>query len=390
MSEKIDNLKSNFDIYSNLSESYEEEKENIKQENIIPSKYLYSLQNSKNNNIINPANKNNSKSKFLNDKKYKQIIAEKVLSLLNNSLNNTNNKNIIIKTENIKRISKAHLNIYERSKKNLQRKAQLIKKKKQLEEKSQLSKLKPRPSIDEISKNILKQNGDYIPIQERARHLHHLHQSYCILYQKRKNYLIKKKEKKNFNENDWNYFIKSQEIWNQKKLMKKKAYEIIKENEELKISHQPKINNNSKRIITNLMKGKYKEDDIYNKLYNDFSNLQERKQLKLCNSLPSFKPFVNKGIKKNVFNNKNKNKASSKPNSALNLNLQSENKKYKNMNHKNKKKGNKTSMSSYNNNKSKSIQKPKTNFIIEDNIRNHSIGSYLDKKFLNKNHFKKS
>ena len=39
MSEKIDNLKSNFDIYSNLSESYEEEKENLKQENIMQSNY---------------------------------------------------------------------------------------------------------------------------------------------------------------------------------------------------------------------------------------------------------------------------------------------------------------------------------------------------------------
>lgn len=398
MSEKIDNFKSNFDIYSNLSESYEEEKENLKQENIMQSNYSYSLQNSKNNQYINQAKKNNSKSKFLNDKKYKQIIAEKVLKLLNNSLNNNPNKNIIIKTENIKRISKAHLNIYERSKKNLQRKAQLIKKKQQLKEKNQLAKLKTRPSIDEISKNILLQNGDYIPIQERARHLHHLHQSYCVLYQKKKNYLIKikKKEKKAFNEYEWNNFIKSQEIWNQKKLMKQKAYEIIKENEELKISHQPKINTNSKRIISNLMQGKYIEDGIYNKLYNDFSNMQERKQLKLSNSLPSFKPFVNKGIKKSVFCNKN-----IRPNSALNLNLKLDIKKYKNINYKNKKKGNKgnkTSMSSYNNinisnnnNKSTSIQKQKTNFIVEDNIRNHSIGSYLDKKFFfNKNHIKKN
>ena len=75
--------------------------------------------------------------------------------------------------------------------------------------------------------------------------------------------------------------------------------------------------------------------------------MQERKQLKLSNSLPSFKPFVNKGIKKSVFNNKN-----IRPNSALNLNLKLEIKKYKNINYKNKKKGNKgnkTSMSSYNN-----------------------------------------
>ena len=63
------------------------------------------------------------------------------------------------------------------------------------------------------------------------------------------------------------------------------------------------------------------------------------------------------------------------------------------MNYKNKKRGNKTSMSSYNNNnvnKSMSIQKHKTNY-IEDNIRNHSIGSYLNKKFFfNKNRIKKS
>lgn len=390
MTEKIDNFKNNLDIYSNMSESYEEEKDNNKQGSIKSAKYSYKLQNSKNVQNINPGNKNSYNSKSLNDIKMSKIIAEKVLKMINNSSNN-NNKKFINKTENIKKIEKGHLNIYEREKRNFQRKAQLLKKKKQIEEQNQLSKLKSNPTIDEISKNILQQNGDYIPIQERARHLHHMHQSYCIIYKKKKQYLLKNKEnQKNFNEKDWNNFIKSQEIWNKKKLLKKKALELLRESDELKISYLPKIDSNSKRIILNMRKGTSPEDNIYNKLYNDFTDLQERKQLKICNSMPSFKPFVNKGIKSNVFNNKNRknqNKAFNRPNSALSFNFKLDDKKYKNMNYKNKKRGNKTSISSYNNNKSMNSQKTNN---IENNIRNHSIGSYVYKKFLNKNHIKKS
>jgi len=105
MTEKIDNFKNNLDIYSNMSESYEEEKDNNKQGSIKSAKYSYKLQNSKNVQNINPGNKNSYNSKSLNDKKMSKIIAEKVLKMINNSSNN-NNKKFINKTENIKKLKK--------------------------------------------------------------------------------------------------------------------------------------------------------------------------------------------------------------------------------------------------------------------------------------------
>ena len=344
-------------------------------------------------------NKNNN-SKFLYDKKISQIVSNKIIDLINSS----NKKKINNKTESIKKIENGHLSIYEREKRNMLRKANQLKKKKQLEEQQQLSNLKQHPTIDEISKNILLQNGDYIPIQERAKHLHHMHQSYSLLneknnMQKKENQEIMEKRKfqskKNFNINDWNNFLESQYIWNQEKLMKKKAGKIMKENSELKMSHQPKIDLNSKRIISNMRKGVYFEDDIYNKLYNDFNNLQERKQLKMSNSMPSFKPFINKGIKKNTFkskdninkNTKKRNKEFTRANSALNINYILENKKNKNVNNKNKKIGNKTNISSGSKNNDKSMNTQRMN-----SARNYSngYGSYLYKKFINKNHAKKN
>ena len=47
-------------------------------------------------------------------------------------------------------------------------------------------------------------------------------------------------------------------------------------------------------------------NDIHIRLYNDFNDLQERKKLNICNSMPSFKPILNKSFKKNKFNNKKK------------------------------------------------------------------------------------
>ena len=90
--------------------------------------------------------------------------------------------------------------------------------------------------------------------------------------------------------------------------MKKKAIEIMRENIEIKFRHKPKINSKSKKIISDLKKkNNIGIDNIYYKLYNDFKFVNERKQMKICNSMPSFKPLLNKRIKKNVFKNNIKN-----------------------------------------------------------------------------------
>lgn len=240
-------------------------------------------------------------------------------------INSNSNKKITTNYDNINKYDKkkfnlnnmlqietGHLNIYERERQNIIRKNNLIKKKKELQKKQEEADLKI-PILDKVSENIISLNKNYIPIQDRASQIYNLRKLHNILDENQKKYNKKEKEqkevmmlrkyinKKPFDENNWNEFIESQENWNRQKIWKKKAVEIIRENIELNDKHKPKINNNSKKIISKMGKRKIYGDDIYDKLYNDFNNMEERKKLKICNSMPSFKPILNKGIKKSVF-----------------------------------------------------------------------------------------
>ena len=93
----------------------------------------------------------------------------------------------------------------------------------------------------------------------------------------------------------------------------------MRESIEINLRHKPKIDINSKRIINNMRKTRNYQEDIYDKLYNDFNNMQERNKFKMYCSMPSFKPVLNRGIKKNLFknnkfneNNKNNNRSMEK------------------------------------------------------------------------------
>ena len=277
--------------------------------------------------LIIVANEQKEEENINNEKTNDIQPAQRIIKKINSSSNkksseknfkenlNTFETKKLYMNKNILKIEPMHLNIYEREKKNISRKNNSIKKKKELKIQQQISNLK-NPILNEISKNILSQHGDYVPIQERAGLIHNLHQLHIILNEKKneakkiekeneevleiKNY---KKNKKSFNERDWNNFIENQDYWNKQKYLKKKAIELMREKIEVKVNHKPKINRNSKKIVNNIRKNKENEEDIYDKLYNDFNFLQEKKKLKICNSMPSFKPIINKGIKKNMFKN---------------------------------------------------------------------------------------
>ena len=152
----------------------------------------------------------------------------------------------------------------------------------------------------------------------------------------------------------------------------------MRESIEINLRHKPKIDLNSKRIINNMRKTINYQEDIYDKLYNDFNNMQERNKFKMYCSMPSFKPVLNRGIKKNLFknnkfneNNKNNNRSMSKIKnktlvhnlSGINFNSKIKNKNIKNVIHRN------------DNNKNKNFQ----NMNKTQNFRN----SYLFKRIMN-------
>ena len=307
------------------------------------NRYLLNKNNndSKNNEVINKKATLKLDQSEKSNKLAEEKRITKIIRLSNNEILETpedNNENNIEENElrksymkkNITKVKNSHSDLYEREKKYLIRKNNSLQKKKELEIQKQLSNLKD-PSINQVSINILSQNTDYIPIQERSSQFYNVKKFHNTINEKKnqiqkfekenKEYseLKKNKSQKKFNEKDWNNFIENQKSWQKQKSLKNKAVELMRESIEINLRHKPKIDLNSKRIINNMRKTINYQEDIYDKLYNDFNNMQERNKFKMYCSMPSFKPILNRGIKKNLFknnkfneNNKNNNRSMEK------------------------------------------------------------------------------
>ena len=243
-----------------------------------------------------------------------------------NSNNTTHDYEINSKNIGFIKLSRKS-NLYEREKKRLKRKENYIKKKQKLKFQEYYDNARI-PLMNKNSEIIMNNKSGYIPIEYRATKLYkcHLFESKINEYKKRnkkieeenKEYEIVKQyninNKKKFNKDDWEQFIRNQEFWNKEKIYKRKAAELIRNNIEQRNNYIPEINKNSKLMIKTKRRklSKDKNDNIYIKLYNDFGELQERKKMRICNSMPSFKPLLNKSVKKNVFSPKKKNNKSTK------------------------------------------------------------------------------
>ena len=349
------------DFSSESDENYlEENKKNNKKKSVVTkievgkkfstplkklsyNRYLLNKNNNdlKNNDVINKKASIKLETSEKSNKLAEEKRITKIIRLSNNEILETpedNNENNIEENElrksymkkNITKVKNSHSDLYEREKKYLIRKNNSLQKKKELELQKQLSNLKD-PSINQVSINILSQNTDYIPIQERSSQFYNVKKFHNTINEKKnqiqkfekenKEYseLKKNKSQKKFNEKEWNNFIENQKSWQKQKSLKNKAVELMRESIEINLRHKPKIDLNSKRIINNMRKTINYQEDIYDKLYNDFNNMQERNKFKMYCSMPSFKPVLNRGIKKNLFknnkfneNNKNNNRSMEK------------------------------------------------------------------------------
>ena len=349
------------DFSSESDENYlEENKKNNKEKSVVKkievgkkfstplkklsyNRYLLNKNNNdlKNNDVINKKASIKLETSEKSNKLAEEKRITKIIRLSNNEILETpedNNENNIEENElrksymkkNITKVKNSHSDLYEREKKYLIRKNNSLQKKKELELQKQLSNLRD-PSLNQVSINILSQNTDYIPIQERSSQFYNIKKFHNSINEKKnqiqkiekenKEYseLKKNKSQKKFNEKDWNNFIENQKSWQKQKSLKNKAVELMRESIEINLRHKPKIDLNSKRIINNMRKTINYQEDIYDKLYNDFNNMQERNKFKMYCSMPSFKPVLNRGIKKNLFknnkfneNNKNNNRSMEK------------------------------------------------------------------------------
>ena len=225
--------------------------------------------------------------------------------LINDNLKIKNKKKL--ENKGYIKVLNGNSNIYERSKKSILRKINYIKKKKE-QQIQEINRNIKNQFMSKASQDIMENKSEYIPIQDRAIELHNRHLFQNLLHE---NYVkLKKKQeenkefeivyqyanKKTFDENNWEDFLNSQECWQKEKQFRAKAAELLRNTIE-KDNRIPKINKKSELMINNIRKKILYIDDIHTKLYKDYDILQERKKLRMCNTMPSFKPFINKSVK---------------------------------------------------------------------------------------------
>ena len=250
----------------------------------------------KSNSIVNIINKNEEK----NNKKSNQDLNYKT--------------KLQIKGEF--KILGGKLNIYERAKKGILRKNNYIKKK-QEQQLKEINNNLIGPKISKNSQEIIERKANYIPIEYRASELHSKHIFESILNEKKvlnkklkeenkEREIIKQySNKKSFNENDWEDFLNNQEYWFREKKYKIKAAELFRNDIEEK-NFIPEIDIKSKKIMESIRKNNFNIDDAHTRLYKEFYNLQERKKIRVCNSMPTFTPLINKDLNKSIFQKKPK------------------------------------------------------------------------------------
>ena len=159
--------------------------------------------------------------------------------------------------------------------------------------------------MDKKSKKIIKNQKNYVPIEERAAKIHSMKLAKQILIEKEKKYqkwkeemdaiYIRKMRTKNFDKEEWDEFVKSQYQWKDEVQYKIRAAQIFRKNVYKKYYFKPNISKKSKSIIKDLQKGNDSFiDEVFVRLFNDYEEHKERQKFINENSLPSFKPKISK------------------------------------------------------------------------------------------------
>ena len=318
----LTNLNTNNNIISNNNNNYISSNNNIEND-------LYSI-NGNSSNVSSNKNINENKKEyiiindhFINENRDKRInnneIEVEIIhpALLTkyrdesfNDINGKINNNINNKSKNAKT---KKLSLYEREMRNLKRKEVKLDKKRQKLLNKEMKELKPIPSIDSYSKELIDINESYVPIDKRATKIYSLKLSQRMLNEKiKKNKKIEEEEKelskykkkaKIFVQDEWDEFIERQYLWRDGVELRKKASAIYRDNMFDKIFFKPKINDRSKSIIKNLEKGNTSYvDKVFTRLFNDFEEHQERQKIRNEELQPSFKPRISKNNSlKNLF-----------------------------------------------------------------------------------------
>ena len=151
-------------------------------------------------------------------------------------------------------------------------------------------------SIDLVIKK-----GEYIPIENRAAQIHSQHLTQIILNEELNKMKKEAQEEKQMNEKiykkyepkAWNEFVEKCFQWKEEIYERRKEAENYRNKLDQKINYQPKINENSKKIMKKINKGNTSVDDVFTRLYNDYEEHKERQKDLEDKNLPIFSPKIN-------------------------------------------------------------------------------------------------
>ena len=191
--------------------------------------------------------------------------------------------------------------IYEREMKNLKKKETKIKKIQGLIIKNKLKNLKSIPDMNKNSIDLVIKKGEYIPIENRAAQIHSQHLTQIILNEELNKMKKEAQEEKQMNEKiykkyepkAWNEFVEKCFQWKEEIYERRKEAENYRNKLDQKINYQPKINENSKKIMKKINKGNTSVDDVFTRLYNDYEEHKERQKDLEDKNLPIFSPKIN-------------------------------------------------------------------------------------------------
>ena len=163
---------------------------------------------------------------------------------------------------------------------------------------------------------LVENNPNYRPIQYKSVEEYKFHLAKIEINQnniKLKKKLEEKKEidetinykklnRKNFSQLSWEKFVEQEYYWQEEK---RKANELLKYKIKNQINNKPKINKKSIIIFEKMNKNnnnhnKYEnhKDNIFTRLYNEQEKYDNKLKIKRQESMPTFKPYINKSKNK--------------------------------------------------------------------------------------------
>ena len=302
---------SNYDS-DNYDDNNDDEEDDEDEENEDDNDKEDNKNNSKDNNDEDDSekrkiDKEKYEVRYANPKEIK-IIYDKENSPIYNVINNT----VLIK-KNHK--DKARY-FFDKQMKLLEIKKKKIEKKRKIIEDKNKEFFQISNYLDKNSMKLVENNPNYRPIQYKSVEEYKFHLAKIEINQnniKLKKKLEEKKEidetinykklnRKNFSQLSWEKFVEQEYYWQEEK---RKANELLKYKIKNQINNKPKINKKSIIIFEKMNKNnnnhnKYEnhKDNIFTRLYNEQEKYDNKLKIKRQESMPTFKPYINKSKNK--------------------------------------------------------------------------------------------